>query len=168
MCSVLRIAVVAAALLAFSLASCGDEQASSAGFAISMTDSGERILTDEHVAIYRWDQHRILLSPKGIDRWESFVEFDRSQDPPIRKLGRLTMKQFALTIDGVEMYRGHFSSMLSSLLGSGVLLYDTIGLPAGELWLTFTPSNGELQADPRGRPEIKAYFMERGKLRDHA
>ncbi len=131
-----------------------------------MLDSGEVVLTDEHIEAYVWDEHRIVLTPKGIERWQSFINFDNSQDPPIPKLGKLLMKEFVVTLNGVEMYRGHFWSMASSLMKPGVLLYDTLGWPRGEVRMSFTRLNGTPEEDPRARPEIEAYFRRQGKLKD--
>jgi hypothetical protein len=135
------------------------------GFAISLVESGEVILTDAHIATYEWDKHRIVLTPKGVQRWESFVKFDKSQDPAVRKLGELTRKEFAVTVQSVEMYTGYFWSMTSSLLRSGVLLYDTSGVTRGEVWVSFTRLDGEPEDDPRARPEIEAYLRKQGKLK---
>jgi len=164
--SLSKIALIVLALLVFSLSSCDTEQREEVGFAISLLESGEFILTDEHIAAYIWDEHRILLTPKGIERWESFIKFDSSQHPPIRKLGRLTTKEFVVTLNGVQMYRGHFSSMVSSLMHRGVVLYDTLGLPRGEVRMSFTRLDGKPEDDPRGRPEIEEYFRKQGKLKD--
>jgi hypothetical protein len=84
-------ALILAALVAFLLLACGAKQPEGVGFAITLLESGESILTDEHIAEYVWDEHRIILTPKGIGRWESFIEFDKSQDPPKPRLGGLTM-----------------------------------------------------------------------------
>jgi hypothetical protein len=162
----LKTALIVLVLLLCSFSSCGIEQRGEVGFAIILLESGERILTDEHIAAYMWNEHRILLTPKGIERWESFVEFDISQDPPIRKLGRLTTKEFVVTLNGDEMYRGHFSSMVSSVTNSGVLLYDTLGAPRGEVRMSFTRLEGGPEDDPREHPEIKSYFRKQGKLKD--
>ena len=165
-CSLFRIALIVFVLLVLSLSSCDTAQREEVGFAISLVESGEIILTDEHIAAYVWDEHRIILTPEGIERWESFVEFDNSQDPPIRKLGRLTMKEFIVALNGVPMYRGHFASMASSLMNPGVLLYDTLGIPRGEMRMSFTRLEGTPESDPRGRPEIEAYFRKQGKLKN--
>ena len=58
----------------------------SAGFAVSLVQSGEVILSDDHIAAYKPDSFRFVLSPRGIDRWDSFVPRDHSFDPPIPKL----------------------------------------------------------------------------------
>ena len=163
MYSLSRIVLIALALLVLSFSSCDTEQREGVGFAISLLESGEPILTDEHIAAYIWDEHRIILTPKGVGRWESFIEFDKSQDPPIPKLGGLTMKEFVVTINGVEMYRGHFWSMLSSLLKPGVLLYDTMGVTRGYVLMDF---DGTPDDDPRARREIEAYFRKQGKLKN--
>jgi hypothetical protein len=160
-----KIALIVPAVLVSTLSSCENGQREEVGFAIALLESGELILTDEHIAAYIWDEHRILLTPKGGERWESFVKFDNSQDPPIRKLGRLTTKEFVVTLNGVEMYRGHFSSMVSSLMHRGVVLYDTLGVPRGEVRMGFTRLDGTPENDPRGRPEIEAYFRKQGKLK---
>ena len=157
-----RTALIVAALVAFSVSACDTKQPEGVGFAITLLESGEPILTDEHIAAYIWDEHRIILTPKGVGRWESFIEFDKSQDPPIPKLGGLTMKEFVVTVNGVEMYRGHFWSMLSSLLKPGVLLYDTMGVTRGYVLMDF---DGTPDDDPRARPEIEAYFRKQGKLK---
>lgn len=161
-----RIGLIVLAVLVLPLSSCDTGQHKGAGFAISLLESGEPILTDEHIAAYIWEEHRILLTPKGIERWESFVEFDKSHDPPIRKMGRLTTKEFVVTLNGVEMYHGHFSSMVSSLLMPGVLLYDTLGAPGGEVRMDLVRLDGAPENDPRARPEIEAYFRKQGKLKE--
>ena len=161
-----RITLIVLVLLLLSALSCDKEQSGETGFAIILIESGELILTDEHISEYIWDEHRIRLRPKGIERWESFVEFDRSQDPPVRKLGGLTNKEFVVTLNEDEMYRGHFSSMASSLMNPGVLIYDTMGLPQGEVWMRFVALDEAPKDDPRGHPEIKAHFRRQGKLRD--
>ncbi len=162
--SMSEICLITATLLSISLSSCDADRHRPVGFAITLVESGERVLGDEHIAAYEWSDHRILLSPSGIDRWESFVEFDTTQTPPVRKLGRLTTKEFVVTLNGVEMYRGHFSSMVSSLKGSGVLLYDTLGVPRGEVWMEYSTLKGTPEKDPRARPEIEAYLRKQGKL----
>ena len=160
-----RTALIVAALVAFLLSACDTKQSEGVGFAITLLESGEPILTDEHIAAYVWAEHRIILTPKGVERWESFIEFDKSQDPPIPKLGGLTMKEFVVTVNGVEMYRGHFWSMLSSHLKPGVLLYDTMGVTRGYVRMDFERLDGTSDDDPRARPEIAAYFRKQGKLK---
>ena len=164
--SMSRISLIAAMSLALSLSSCDADRSAEVGFSISMSDTGDIVLTDEHIATYVWEEHRILLTPKGVERWESFIPYDKSQEPPIPKLGGLTQKEFVVTLDGVEMYRGHFWSMTSSQLGPGVLLYDTLGMPRGEVRMGFSRLDETQQEDPRGRSEIQAHFRKQGKLRE--
>lgn len=155
--------LIAVALSAFLLSSCG---ARNSGFVISLVESGEVILTDDHIATYIWKKHGIILTPEGIDQWESLAKLDETRDPPIRKLGKLTSKEFVVTVGDVEMYRGHFSSMFSSLIQPGVLLYDTMGAPRGEIRLDFIRFDGAPKDDPRARPEIAAHFRKQGKLKE--
>ena len=111
-----------------------------------------------------WDKHHLALTESGVEHWQSFVKFNKSYEPPIRQLSDLTAKEFVMTIDGVEMYRGHFWSRVSSAMTPGVKLYDTSGVPNDKLWIGFTRVDGETTQDPRSRPEIEAYFQKQRKL----
>ncbi len=164
MYSLLRTAAFAVAMISFSVSSSGAASPEEGGFAITLNESGEVILTDEHIASYDWDKHRIALTTKGIERWQSFVKFNDSFDPPIRQLSDLTTKEFTVMLDGAEMYRGHFTSFVSSLGLSGVTLYDTLGVPGNEVWMKFSRLDGKPAEDPRSRPEIEEYFRKQGKL----
>ena len=164
MYSTLRSIVIAFVVILVPPTSFGVESQKGHGFTITLAESGEIILSDEHVASYEWDNHRILLTTSGVERWQSFVKFNASFDPPIRQLGKLYRKEFSFTIDGAEMYRGHFSSIVSSLLRHGVELFETLGVTVDAVWITFTLLEGETTADPRSRPEIESYFAKQGKL----
>jgi hypothetical protein len=157
--------LIAIAVGALLLSSCGTRNSGESGFAVSLVETGEPILTDKDIATYVWKEHRIVLTPEGVDRWDSFAVIDSTQDPPVRKMGKLTGKEFVVTVDGVDMYRGHFSSMALSYMQPGVLLYDTIGAWHDELRLRFEQKDGEPKNDPRDRPEIAAHFRKVGKLK---
>jgi hypothetical protein len=153
-------------LLLMWLFCCSMEQEKSAGFELSLAASGEVILKDVDIAAYIWGKHRIVLTPKGVERWQSFVPFDSSYDPPIPKMGGLFGKEFVIKLNGVEMYRGHFWSMCSSQLKPGVLIYETLGVIQDALWIEFERPHNKVEDDPRGRPEIQAYFRKQGKLKE--
>jgi len=153
-------------LLVVPLFCCGMGQDKSEGFKISLAASGEVILDDADIAAYVWGEHRILLTPKGVERWQSFVNFDSSYTPPMPRMGGLQGKRFVLTLNGAEMYGGHFWSMLSSQIKPGVVIYETLGVINDALWIKFERPHDRVESDPRGRPEIKAYFRRQGRLKE--
>jgi hypothetical protein len=127
------------------------------GFAITLADSGEVVLTDADVEAYLQKTNQILLSEEGLRKWESYMtERGRS---------RLYMRDFVLTIDGAEMYRGHISSMISSMIGRGVRILDALYVRDRRLHVEFNALGDDSLPDPRQRPELIAYFKEQGKLR---
>lgn len=138
-------------------------------FAIFLTETGDTVLTDADIASYDWDRHRLELTEAGMRHWESFYRIDDGFDPPIPKLGPLTKRQFALAIDGQEMYRGRFWSAVLSSLPQGVSLYDVLGVHLGthrgELRLAYDMPDSGSATDPRARAEVRAYFRARGKLK---
>ena len=163
--SPMRFAVVATVLTVFFVSSCAVEEVEER-FAISLVESGEVVLSEEHIAEYVLDTHTIVLTPGGLDRWKSFIKYDGSHEPPTPQLGGgLAGKEFVVTIAGKEMYRGHFWSMLMSSLGTGVQIYDTLIVVRGTLSVRIQRLENEPKEDPRGRREIVAYFREKDKLR---
>jgi hypothetical protein len=164
MSRVFWVLILAAAVAAVAITSCS-VQKDSEGFAITLAESGEVVLSDEHIAAYDVARHAIVLNASGIERWRSFTTFDHSFDPPIPKLSGLFGKEFVLTVGGKEMYRGFFWSMASSSLKTGVLIYDTLPPVNGELTVAFQRLGDDAVADPRNNETIVAYFQRQGKLR---
>jgi hypothetical protein len=137
-----------------------------ASFTISLAQTGDIILTDQDIAAYVAEGHRLVLTEEGREKWESHVERDSTQDPPIPKLGGLNGKEFILTVDGVEMYRGHFWSFAMSRMTPGVKIYDTLDAPQGELLIGYDALENEESQDPRDRAEIIKIFEKLGKLQN--
>jgi hypothetical protein len=131
---------------------------------ITLAETGDIILSDQHISLYVLDGHRLVLTKEGVERWESFVQRDSSHVPPIPKIGGLNGKEFVLAIGDAEIYRGYFWSMAMSLMKTGVKIYDTLGAPYGELWIGFDQLYETTVSDPRNSPEITKYFEERDRL----
>jgi hypothetical protein len=157
MSSVRNLAIIP--ILASLLGGAGPLQAAppAHGFAITLVDSGEVVLTDAHVEAYLQRTNQILLSEEGLRKWESYVTG--------RGGSRLYRREFALTIDGVEVYRGQISSMISSMIGRGVRILDALYVRDRRLRVEFNALGDDSLPDPRQRPELTAYFREQGKLR---
>ena len=71
----------------------------------------------------------------------------------------------SLRIDGQAIYRGHFWSMVMSLMRPGLKIYDTLGAPPGSVSIRFHQLNIDGEDDPRDRREIAEHFRVRGTLR---
>jgi len=149
--------------LAFML-DCGVNRQPEEGFAISLAGSGEVILSDRHIAAYIPGGHRLRLSPEGIERWESFVRIEATENGPVRKLGPLTGRELVVTIRGRCVLRGRFGSRLQSTIGPGVRLLDTIGAPTGELWFQSEVLPGDSAGPSLDLAPLESYFRDRDKL----
>lgn len=128
-----------------------------------LVQTGEVVFSDAHVADYDPSQHRLVLSPWGRQRWQDFAQWGTHYGQRFPRWGTLTGQEFALRIDGEEIYRGHFWSMLMSQLKPGLKIYDTVGMPSGDLFIRFDPLGDEPFEDPRERREITEYFRARAR-----
>ncbi len=145
------------------LACCGSEEV---GFGIYLIDSGELVLSEHHIEAYYGDTHTIELNEEGIRKWNSYMTWET-----IPKLAdSLYSRDFVLKIEGKEIYRGKFSSMVSSTIYPGVVIMDaiieldndnnTIRIEFGYPGPAF--GTGE---DPRNAPEVIDFFEKQGLLR---
>jgi len=141
------------------------------GFALVRMDTGDIVLSDRDLAGYDSGRHELVLNDRGIERWNSYIRFDRSFDPPIPKLGGLYQKEFSFRIGGEEIYRGRFWSMASSQGLADVVVLDVLfplNQERNRVRFQFgypTPGFASPGAvDPRDDPRIAAYFREAGLL----
>ena len=138
---------------------------SESDFGIFLLESGEPVITEEHVKVYHRDTHTIELNEAGIEKWNSFIDY-----PDIPKLKDTLYQQvFAVRIGDEEIYRGKLYSMVSSMSYDGVVILDalmkldeeknTIRIDFGFPGPVF--GSGE---DPRNAPEVLGFFESRGLL----
>lgn len=157
----LWLGIIILSIIAFLTAGCdGGEEV---GFGIFLVDSGELVLSEQHIKAYHKDTHEIELNEEGIEKWNSYLTYET-----FPKLGGLFSKDFLITIEGTEVYRGKFCSMASSLSYPGVIILDTllaldsknntIRIEFGYPW----PSSPE--EDPRNSSDVIYFFEERGLL----
>ncbi|MDD5190651.1 MAG: hypothetical protein PHE50_06395 [Dehalococcoidales bacterium] len=91
---------------------------SKTGFGIYLADTGELVLSGEHIQAYFQETHTIELNAAGMAKWNSYII-----NPA--KLGEsLFNRPFVINVNGEEIYRGLFYSMLSSLSYSGFVIMD--------------------------------------------
>ncbi len=109
---------VISVLLAAQVSGCGLLKEN---FAIVLADTGETILTERHIAAYHSDG-TIDLNQKGIEKWNSYHTY-----PDIPKLAEtLYQKEFIIKINGKEICRGKFWSMVSSQSVEGIVILDSL------------------------------------------
>ena len=95
---------------------------SDGGFGIYLADSGEIVLTLEHIKAYHSLDYSLELTPEGIEKWNSF-----RTSTTIPKLSQsLYQRDFVLKIDGNEVCRGKFYSLVSSASYNGVVIMDSV------------------------------------------
>jgi len=156
---VLQIAV----LLVFAsvLVSCG--RGEEAGFGIFLADSGELVLSEQHIEVYHKSTHEIELNEEGIEKWNSYMTYET-----IPKLDEgLYGQEFVVRIEGREAYRGRFSSIAVSVIQQGITIQDTLFKLDSEhnsirIVIEWPPYTAE--EDPRNDPDIFSFLEEKGLL----
>ena len=135
------------------------------GFGIFLVDDGELVLSEEHIKAYHKDTHTIELNEEGIQKWNSYMTWEA-----LPKLAdSLFSRDFALRIEGEEIYRGKFYSMVSSMSYPGVVILDalveldgsnnTIRIDFGYPWPPSEPED-----DPRNSPRVLDFLDRKGLL----
>ena len=95
---------------------------SDSDFGLYLADSGEQVLGLEDIQAYHSLDSSLELTPQGIEKWNSF---QTSTDIP--KLAQsLYQRDFIIKIDGNELCRGKFYSMVSSASYNGIVIMDSI------------------------------------------
>lgn len=139
------------------------------GFGIYLVDSGELVLSEDHIKTYYQDTHTIELNEAGVEKWNSYMTYTA-----IPKLDAcLFSEDFVLKVEGDEIYRGKFYSMASSITCPGVVIMDALlKLDAAHNTITIelghpgpSPDDGE---DPRDNPRVIRFFERKGLLKHEA
>jgi len=133
------------------------------GFGIFLVDSGELVLSEQHIKIYHKETHEIELNEDGIEKWNSYMTYTTIP----RLAETLCGEDFLIMVEGTEAYRGRFSSYVVSTIPPGVTIVDTLFKLDSEhnairidIGYPYFPS-GE---DPRNNPDIFSFLEEQGLL----
>ncbi|MGA3094349.1 MAG: hypothetical protein ABSD79_03065 [Dehalococcoidales bacterium] len=95
---------------------------SDGGFGIYLADSGEMVLSLKQIKAYHSLDYSLELTPQGIEKWNSF-----QISTTVPKLSQsLYQRDFILKIDGKEVCRGQFYSLVSSASYNGVVIMDSV------------------------------------------
>jgi len=95
---------------------------SDGSFGIYLVDSDEIVLSQEHLKAYHSLDTSFELNAQGIEKWNSFHTYQA--EPKLAQ--SLYQRDFILKIDGNEVCRGKFYSMVSSASYNGVVIMDSI------------------------------------------
>ncbi len=132
-------------------------------FGIYLVDSGEMVLSEDHIKAYYQDTHTVELNEEGIEKWNSYMTYTT-----IPKLDAcLFSKDFVLKIEGDEIYRGQFYSMASSLIYPGIVIMDAL-FKLDSTHNTITISFGyfyPILEDPRNNPRVIGFLEKKGLLK---
>jgi hypothetical protein len=91
-------------------------------FGIYLADSGELVLSEEHIAAYYQDTHTIELNETGIAKWNSYLDYTSTP----KLADSLFSKDFILRVKGEEIYRGKFYSGVSSMSYDGYVILESL------------------------------------------
>lgn len=123
--------------------SCFETQTPQQSFGIYLVDTGELMISNQDIKSYNTSTHEIELNSEGMERWNSFFSLDN--------------KQFAVKINGEEIYLGRFLSFFSDFY------YPD------ENTISYIPGTDKVQIcfrcfDPRDNPYITDFFAAEGLL----
>lgn len=133
------------------------------GFGIFLVDSGELVLSEQHIKTYYKDTHEIELNEDGIEKWNSYITYETI---PRLEEG-LFGEEFLIMVEGTEAYRGKFSSDAVSIIIPGILIVDTLFKLDSEhntirIRIEYPPCPpGE---DPRNNSDVFCFLEEQGLL----
>ncbi len=140
-------------LVAVFMVSCQREEFSPSGEGISITFGDKVTLTSKDIDFYSFSSHFIYL--KGDN---SFLKNDLYSD------------SFQVYANGVKIYSGYISSMVSSYMPTGpviftpVIFYPDYILPVG--FFGITDLSGKVNPDPRGDERIAKALKEIGQFQE--
>lgn len=159
--------------------SCGVEEeipAGEPGFGIYLVDTGELVLSEQHIRAYHRnvhltvseeeDTHAIELNKAGIEKWNSYMTYEGA--PQLKDT--LYKRDFVVKVKGKEIYGGKFYSGLSSATYDGIVILDAVMKLGGERnciyissgYVTVLPPS---EKDPRNSPEIIDFLDKQGLLK---
>ena len=115
-------ALLIAVMLPIAAVACShNETTKEPGFGIYLVDTGELVLSDEYIESYNASTHEIALNEAGIEKWNSYI----TGTPPTLAQS-LFSKEFSVKVNRLEMYRGKFWSIASSIIEDGVTIQEAL------------------------------------------
>ena len=140
---------------------------SNSTLSIVLVETNETYFTDSDFAGYLSLSCEMVLNNTGIKKWNSYIKYDSTFNPPIPKFGNHYQKEFAVRIDDRDIYHGIFTSELSSTIFNSIIIKDII-MEKDSINNTFQigiqSAGGETVTDSRNDPRIIRFFQMKNKL----
>ena len=137
-----------------------NQQPQEDNFVISLTDSGEIVLSEHEIQAYHNDDNAFILNENGIKKWNSFLTYQT-----VPKLAdSLFSREFVLKIEGQEICKGEFWSYASSTFYSGVVILDSLfklDTEHNTLWIKSFSMNSNTSLDAAISSELISFFEKR-------
>ncbi len=154
---------VALLLFIFLLLSCDDTEEK---FGIFLIETGELVLSGEHIEAYHVEAHEIELNKQGIEKWNSYMTYETIP----RLYQTLNSKDFVVKVGNDEVYRGKFLSMVSSTIPDGIIIVDSLFKLDDthntiQIELGYIEPQSEDNKDPRNNTKVLNFFKGRGLLK---
>jgi hypothetical protein len=127
---------------------------------------GDTVLAGRDIGSYEAATGKLALTTEGVNRWSRWECSQIVDGMQIPKLSILTGRPFRLEVSGARIADGHFTSVLSSTLYEGLLLYDPL-IRSGDSHLRFVCGDvpdSSRTVDPLKSEALLGYFRTAGKL----
>lgn len=115
------VGLLIAVMLPIAAVACSHNETTPSSFGIYLADTGELVISDEHIESYNASTHEIALNEAGIEKWNSYI----TGTPPTLAQS-LFSKEFSVKVNDLEMYRGKFWSIASSIVEDGVTIQEAL------------------------------------------
>ncbi len=139
-------------------------------FGIYFADTGELVLSQEHIEAYYGTDHCLELNAGGIKQWNSLHTYTRAYTYSPEISWDLHGKEFSIKIEGHEIARGTFVCAVSSMMIEGGTIHDwpaPLDDEFNTLWMhsTYIDGSTETRYDNLYE-ELNNYFDGKNMLRD--
>jgi hypothetical protein len=125
--------IIAVSLVCFIGLSCAAAQPGN--FGIYLSDSGELVLSGDHIKTYHSDLQEFELNQQGIDKWNSYLDYESTPKLKDSLFGR----DFIIKIGGEEICSGTFWSGICSSLPDGIIISESmLRMDAGHTTIRIT------------------------------
>lgn len=136
------------------------------GFGIYLADTGELVLSEQDIRSYNASTHEIELVFMGARKWNSYINMTDDDTPTLADT--LFGKEFAVKVNGEEIYRGKFWSMVSSQSYDGIVILDALLTRDNEnskIWIESSYPASNSSNDRMNDQRIINFFEKEGLLK---
>jgi hypothetical protein len=139
------------------------------GFGIYLVDTGELVLSEQDIRSYNASTHEIELDLMGARKWNSYINV--TENIPTLADTILFAKDFVIKVNGEEIYRGKFWSMVSSQSYDGIVMLDALFTRDNEnskIWIESSYPASNSSNDSMNDPRITDFFEKEGLIAERS